>query len=237
MSTTWKITTVRVRPPPEVLVAEFLAAMRLWLNHHCIMLADFRDKGDGFDALFDNPRDARLFERWFAARPTSTAPAYMAPRRLPTVTALSKEAPVLGDLIPVADAPQRSARSRLGKRLNPCRGRNVGCNCAESKAAVGTIEVPWILDVKLPMTWRAGVSRNTQRVLGTRGEIPTKSPVARKDGSERHRPPLSPRLSERRDQRIKQADCLIERPPAPPISSRPEPAWGCLPVGRALARG
>ena len=104
MSIIWKTTAVRVTRPPEVLLAEFFAVMRMWLDHHCIMLADFRDNGDGFDALFDNPRDARLFRRRFAIRPTSAAPARTIPTRLPSVAVHSKETPILGDLIPVANA-------------------------------------------------------------------------------------------------------------------------------------
>jgi hypothetical protein len=74
MATTWQIITVHVRRPPEVSLGEYFAAMRKWLDHHCIMLADFRGKGDVFDARFDNPRDARLFERRFGIQPTSNVP-------------------------------------------------------------------------------------------------------------------------------------------------------------------
>ena len=70
----------------------------------CIMLADFEDTGDGFGALFDNLRDARLFQRRFTSRSMSNAPARTSPRQLPTVAAHSKEMPGLGDLIPVANA-------------------------------------------------------------------------------------------------------------------------------------
>ena len=72
MATTWQTITVQVRRPPEVSLGEYFAAIRMWLDHHCIMLADFRGKGDVFDALFDNPRDACLFERRFAAQPTNS---------------------------------------------------------------------------------------------------------------------------------------------------------------------
>ncbi len=104
MSTTWKITTVRISRPPGVLLGEFFADMRMWLDHHCIMLADFRGRGDGFEALFDNPRDARLFEWRFTARSTSVVPARAATHPALTVTAYSKEIPVLGDLVAVANA-------------------------------------------------------------------------------------------------------------------------------------
>jgi len=103
MSTTWKITTVSISRPPELPLAEFFAVMRRWLDHHCIMLADFRGRGDGFEALFDNARDARLFERRFAVRST-TAPARIAARRPAAVTAPSSEMAVLGDLVAVANA-------------------------------------------------------------------------------------------------------------------------------------
>jgi hypothetical protein len=76
MATTWKTITVRVERPPETSLGEFFANMRSWLDHHCIMLADFRnvtlvDRNDAFDVLFDNPRDALLFGRRFAAQPAS----------------------------------------------------------------------------------------------------------------------------------------------------------------------
>jgi len=104
MATTWKTIAVRVKCPPEVSLAEFSADMRAWLDHHCIMLADFRGKGDVFDALFDNPRDARLFERRFAAQPTSSIPARITPRRSVGATTSSIAAPTLGGLVPVGDA-------------------------------------------------------------------------------------------------------------------------------------
>ena len=104
MSTAWQTITVRVSCPSEGSLDEFLAIMRTWLNHHCILLADLRDNGDGFDALFDNPRDARLFERRFAARPTSSAPSRIALYLPVTVTAPAKEMPVLDGLIPVPNA-------------------------------------------------------------------------------------------------------------------------------------
>jgi hypothetical protein len=104
MATTWKTITVRIERPPEVSLAEFFADMRAWLDHHCIMLADFKGKGDVFDALFDNPRDARLFERRFAAQSMGSVPTRIAPPRLVGATASSIEAAALGSLVPVGDA-------------------------------------------------------------------------------------------------------------------------------------
>ena len=45
------------------------------------------------DTLLVNPRDARLFERRFAARPTSKIPARVAARRLVSATKSSIGAP------------------------------------------------------------------------------------------------------------------------------------------------
>jgi hypothetical protein len=64
-------TVVRIENPRDVSRADFLASIRSWLDHHCIMLANFRGVAfanmEGiFDVEFDNPRDARLFERRFA---------------------------------------------------------------------------------------------------------------------------------------------------------------------------
>jgi hypothetical protein len=86
MATTWKTITVRVERPPETSLGEYFADMRSWLDHHCIILADFRgvtlpNKSDVFDAQFDNPRDALLFGRRFFAQPTSNVPARIASRR------------------------------------------------------------------------------------------------------------------------------------------------------------
>jgi hypothetical protein len=79
MATTWQTITVRIERPAEVSLGEFFAAMRSWLDHHCIILADFRmvtlvDKSGVFDALFDNPRDARLFGCRFGPQPASGVP-------------------------------------------------------------------------------------------------------------------------------------------------------------------
>lgn len=101
MSATWQTTAVHIRRPPGVLLSEFFAVMRMWLDHHCIILADFRVADGVFDALFDNPRDARLFERRFAAQSTSIGPAHITPLRPVAVVAPSKEMPVLGGPIPV----------------------------------------------------------------------------------------------------------------------------------------
>jgi hypothetical protein len=104
MATTWKTITVRIERPPEVSLAEFFADIRAWLDHHCIMLADFRGKSDVFDALFDNPRDARLFERRFADQPTSSVRVPIASRRSVSATTSSIAAPAVGGLVPVGDA-------------------------------------------------------------------------------------------------------------------------------------
>jgi hypothetical protein len=74
MATTWKTIAVRVERPPEVALAKFFADMRSWLDHQCIIPAEFRgvtlaDQSGVFDVLFDNPRDACLFGRRFAAQP------------------------------------------------------------------------------------------------------------------------------------------------------------------------
>jgi hypothetical protein len=42
MATTWQTITVRVERPPEASLGDFFAIMRSWLDHHCIMLADFK---------------------------------------------------------------------------------------------------------------------------------------------------------------------------------------------------
>jgi hypothetical protein len=86
MATTWKTITVRVERPPDTPLGEFFGDMRTWLDHHCIILADFRgvtlaSKSGVFDALFDNPRDALNFGRRFAHQPTSGVPARIASRR------------------------------------------------------------------------------------------------------------------------------------------------------------
>jgi len=102
LATTWKTIAVRIERPSEVALADFLAAIRSWLDHHCIMLANFRGKTDVFDAVFDNPRDARLFERRFAIQPTISVPERVASRR-PARTTISP-APTVGGLAPMGDA-------------------------------------------------------------------------------------------------------------------------------------
>ena len=94
MATTWKTISVRIERPPEVSLAEFFADMRSWLDHNCIILADFRgvtlaNRNGVFDALFDNPRDALLFGRRFAPRLTGSAPAHIAARASSVATASS----------------------------------------------------------------------------------------------------------------------------------------------------
>ena len=100
---TWKTIAVRIERPREVSTGDFLATIRCWLDHHCIILADLRGKTDIFDAVFDNPRDARLFERRFGAQSTSKIPARTAARRSVSATASSFEASV-GGLTPVDNA-------------------------------------------------------------------------------------------------------------------------------------
>jgi hypothetical protein len=80
MATTWQTITVRVERPPEASLGDFFAIMRNWLDHHCIMLADFKavtsaKKSGVFDACLDNPRDALLFGRRFGLQPPSNVPA------------------------------------------------------------------------------------------------------------------------------------------------------------------
>jgi hypothetical protein len=86
MATTWKTNTVRVERPPEASLADFFAVMRSWLDHHCIMPADFRgvtlaNKSGVFDVLFDDPRDALLFGRRFAVQRTRGISMRAASRR------------------------------------------------------------------------------------------------------------------------------------------------------------
>src|SRR4029077_16907947 len=80
MAKTAKARTVRVERPPEVSLEQFFGDMRTWLDHHRIMLADFRsvvvaEKSGVFDAQFSDLQDARLFEARFSAQPTSNDPA------------------------------------------------------------------------------------------------------------------------------------------------------------------
>jgi hypothetical protein len=85
MATTWETITVRVQRPPEIPLGEFFGDMRIWLDHHRVMLANFNgvtlaNKSGVFEAQFDNPRDALLFKRRFAAQPTNIVPVRMASR-------------------------------------------------------------------------------------------------------------------------------------------------------------
>jgi hypothetical protein len=84
VATTRQTTTVRVELPPEASLGNFLAEIRSWLEHHCI-LTDFKGvplpgKSGIFDVAFDNPRDAALFERRFAAQPSRYVPVRTAAR-------------------------------------------------------------------------------------------------------------------------------------------------------------
>jgi hypothetical protein len=91
MATTWKSIAVRIERPPEISLAEFFTKMRSWLDHHCIIPADFRgvtlaNKSGVFDVLFDNARDARLFGRRFAIQPTNSVTVRMGSRQLISAT-------------------------------------------------------------------------------------------------------------------------------------------------------
>jgi hypothetical protein len=71
---------VCVERPPETSLGDFFAIMRSWLDHHCIILADFKavtleNKSDVFDACLDNPRDALPFGRRFGVHKTRVVPA------------------------------------------------------------------------------------------------------------------------------------------------------------------
>jgi hypothetical protein len=92
VATTWQTTTVRVERPPEASLGNFIAEIRSWLVHQCI-LADFKGvplpgKSGVFDVVFDNPRDALLFERRFAGQQTSNVPLRIAPRSINATTSL-----------------------------------------------------------------------------------------------------------------------------------------------------
>ena len=104
MATTWKTTAVRVERPPGVSPAEFVAIIETWLSHQCILLAGGKAKTNTFHAVFDNPRDARLFKRRFAVRPISRIPL----RDVSHPPGKATSAPVavppgVGGLVPVGD--------------------------------------------------------------------------------------------------------------------------------------
>ena len=89
MAATWKTIVVRVERPPEASLAEFFVDMRSWLDHRCIIPAEFKgvtlaNKGGVFDVLFDNPREALLFGRRFGAESMGSDPVLI-PSRQPTV--------------------------------------------------------------------------------------------------------------------------------------------------------
>jgi hypothetical protein len=110
MATTWEMITVRVERPPETPLGDFFAEMRSWLDHHCIMLADFRavtlaNKSGVFDVLLDNPRDARLFGRRFAAQPTSNV--------LTNVSGRKASRPAVGVAMPDTDQSRASTLAVL----------------------------------------------------------------------------------------------------------------------------
>lgn len=91
MATTRQTTTVRVECPPEASLGNFFAEIRAWLEHQCI-LTDFQGvplpgKSGVFGVVFDNPRDAALFERRFSGQPTGNAPVRTAGRGAANATA------------------------------------------------------------------------------------------------------------------------------------------------------
>jgi hypothetical protein len=93
MTTTWQTITVRVQRSEDSL-GDFFAIIQSWSDHHCIVLVDFTEvalpnKRGVFDVVFDNPRDALLFERRFAGQPTSNIPLRIAPPRSINATASS----------------------------------------------------------------------------------------------------------------------------------------------------
>lgn len=79
MSNARETTIVRAERPSDVLPADFLASIRSWLSHHCIVLANFdsvvlADIEDIFVAEFDSPQDARQFARRFTMPPILSRP-------------------------------------------------------------------------------------------------------------------------------------------------------------------
>lgn len=79
MSNARKTTIVRVERPFDVSPADFLASLRSWLSHHCIVLANLdsvalADIEGIFVAEFGNPRDARQFARRFRIQPILSRP-------------------------------------------------------------------------------------------------------------------------------------------------------------------
>jgi len=91
MTTTWQTIAVPVERSEDSL-GDFFAIIQSWSDHHCIMLVDFTEvtlpnKSGVFDVVFDNPRDALLFERRFAGQPTSNIPLRIAsPRSINATT-------------------------------------------------------------------------------------------------------------------------------------------------------
>ena len=86
MASTRKTTAVRVEHPRDVSLADFLADVRSWLDHQCIMPAEFNgvtlgNRSGVFDVLFDNPRDAALFGRRFATQSARSVSVRGASRR------------------------------------------------------------------------------------------------------------------------------------------------------------
>jgi hypothetical protein len=116
MATTWQTITVRVERPPETTLDEYFADMRTWLDHHCIILTDFRGvtapNGRGvFAAQFNNPRDALHFARRFSAQP-----AHIASRR----SIIENTSSVRGSISAAIASITRSV-SWLRTKLSPMR--------------------------------------------------------------------------------------------------------------------
>ena len=67
---TLKPTTIHVEKPVEVLLSNYFAEMRTWLDAHKISPVNFRLWGGytviGLDIAFSNPEEASLFEQEFA---------------------------------------------------------------------------------------------------------------------------------------------------------------------------
>jgi hypothetical protein len=117
MATTWQTITVRVERPSEASLGDFLKVLRSWLDHHCIILADFQDvtvpnKSGVFDAVFDNPRDALFFGRRFAGQPTNNVPVRIASRRSIEATTSSIDQRRASILAAIAGDMRRVLRTR-----------------------------------------------------------------------------------------------------------------------------
>jgi hypothetical protein len=121
MATTWETITVRVQRPHEASLGDFFSVLRAWLDHHCIILADFRSvilpgKSGVFDVVFDNPRDAALFERRFAGQPAIAATTVMDQSRASTLAAIASDMRrVLWTWVKVAPEAQSAVLRELAR--------------------------------------------------------------------------------------------------------------------------